>query len=150
MNGNKDKRKGVGLNKDRRGWTIPANMGHVCTETLKTAAWVITEKYYMLPGNDFYTNKRMCKEIAIIPSKKLCTMIAVYVTHLMKQADSEKPDERGGHQAAERGERRENYIIEVGPGTKEMLKLLDFGNPSNLQFTQPTVGMNFKTPQGAI
>ncbi|XP_006762046.1 PREDICTED: 40S ribosomal protein S17 [Myotis davidii] len=118
-------------------------MGRVRTKTVKKAARVIIEKYYTRLGNDFHTNKRVCEEIAIIPSKKLRNKIAGYVTHLMKRI------QRGPALRA-RVSALDQEIIEVDPDTKEMLKLLDFGSLSNLQVTQPTVGMNFKTPRGAV
>merc|ERR1712113_724720 len=57
----------------------------VRTKTVKKAARVIIEKYYARLTMDFQTNKRVCEEVAIVPSKSLKNKIAGYTTHLMKR-----------------------------------------------------------------
>mmetsp|Transcript_155834 Transcript_155834/g.478396 ORF Transcript_155834/g.478396 Transcript_155834/m.478396 type:complete len:140 (+) Transcript_155834:14-433(+) len=110
-------------------------MGRVRTKTIKKAARVIIEKYYTKLGKDFHTNKRICDEIAVIPSKRLRNKIAGFMTHLMKRI--EKGAVRGISiklQQEER-ERRDNYVPEVSaleqdtitidPETKAMLAEMD-------------------------
>ncbi|KAI1301282.1 40S ribosomal protein S17 [Halotydeus destructor] len=123
-------------------------MGRVRTKTIKKASRVIIEKYYTKLTLDFHTNKRICDDVAIIPTKALRNKIAGFVTHLMKRI--QKAPVRGISiklQEEER-ERRDNYVpeqsaldreelIEVDVDTSNMLKQIGFGNLDGVQLINP-------------
>jgi small subunit ribosomal protein S17e len=60
-------------------------MGRVRTKTVKRSARFLLEKYYASLTLDFQTNKKLCDEVALIPSKGLRNKIAGYLTHLSKR-----------------------------------------------------------------
>lgn len=62
-----------------------ALQGRVRTKTVKNNSRKIVEKYYGRLTLDFQTNKRICDEVAVIPSKRMRNKIAGFVTHLMKR-----------------------------------------------------------------
>ncbi|XP_021036607.2 40S ribosomal protein S17-like [Mus caroli] len=104
-------------------------MGRVRTKTVKKAALAIIETHL---GNDFHTNKRLCKEIAIIPSKKLRNKIAGYVMHLMKQI--------------QRGLVR-GFSIKLQEGERERERERDCQQPQVTGFLKGKLGLDGKVSE---
>ena len=54
---------------------------------MKRSARAIVESYYFKLTTDFNTNKRVCDEVAEVPSKTMRNKIAGFVTHLMRRIE---------------------------------------------------------------
>merc|ERR1712080_68479 len=90
-----------------------AKMGRVRTKTVKKSAKVIIERYYLKLTLDFETNKRICDEVAIIPSKRLRNKIAGFTTHLMKRIQRGPVRGTSFKLQEEEREREDNFVPEV-------------------------------------
>jgi small subunit ribosomal protein S17e len=62
---------------------------------------------------DFQTNKRLCAEVAIIPSKRLRNKIAGFTTHLMERIQRGPVRGISFKLQEEERERKDNYVPEV-------------------------------------
>jgi len=113
-------------------------MGRVRTKTVKKAARLIIEKYYTRMTTDFDTNKKICEEVASIPTKRLRNKIAGFATHLMRRISKGPVRGISLKLQEEERERKDNYVpdvsaidtevIEIDPDTKAMLRAMDMGN----------------------
>ncbi|KAJ3436294.1 40S ribosomal protein S17 [Anaeramoeba flamelloides] len=119
-------------------------MGRVRTKTVKRAARLIVEKYYTKLTIDFQVNKKICSEVASIPTKRLRNKIAGYVTHLMKRIERGPVPGISIKLQEEEKERRDNWVPEksyvekdfvyVDKVTKKMIgELKIFGDNTKFQ-----------------
>lgn len=82
---------------------------------------MIIEKYYPRLTLDFQTNKRLCAEVAIIPSKRLRNKIAGFTTHLMKRIQRGPVRGISFKLQEEERERKDNYVPDVSALTVEQV-----------------------------
>merc|ERR1711987_34282 len=117
------------------------SMGRVRNKTVKSASKKVIERYYQRLTLDFATNKRICDEVALIPSKRLRNKIAGFTTHMMKRISRGPVKGISLKLQEEEREKRLDYIpdisvvdlmvqegIEIDADTKNMLKGMDMGN----------------------
>ena len=125
-------------------------MGKVRTKTVKKSARVIIEKYYPRLTLDFQTNKKICDEVAIMPSKRMRNKIAGYLTHLMKRIQRGPVRGISLKLQEEERERRMDFVpdvsavdtdvIEVDPETKAMLRSLEMAQLPGIVVQQASSG----------
>merc|ERR1712021_264351 len=117
------------------------NMGRVRNKTVKRASKKVIERYYQRLTLDFATNKRICDEVAMIPSKRLRNKIAGFTTHMMKRISRGPVKGISLKLQEEEREKRLDYIpdisavdlmiekgIEIDQDTKNMLRAMDMAN----------------------
>merc|ERR1712224_830947 len=120
---------------------LSETMGRVRNKTVKRASKKIIERYYQRLTLDFNTNKRICDEVAMIPSKRLRNKIAGFTTHVMKRINRGPVKGISLKLQEEEREKRLDYIpdisavdleieegIEIDADTKNMLRGMDMGN----------------------
>merc|ERR1711959_414659 len=106
--------------------------------SFKRSSKKIVERYYQRLTLDFNTNKRICDEVAMIPSKKLRNKIAGFTTHMMKRISRGPVKGISLKLQEEEREKRLDYIpdisavdimiadgIEIDTDTREMLSSMD-------------------------
>merc|ERR1712178_261539 len=116
-------------------------MGRVRNKTVKRASKKVIERYYQRLTLDFNTNKRICDEVAMIPSKRLRNKIAGFTTHMMKRIARGPVKGISLKLQEEEREKRLDYIpdisavdlmiedgIEIDTDTKNMLRNMDMQN----------------------
>jgi len=113
-------------------------MGRVRTKTVKKAAKVLIEKYYIKLTSDFHFNKKVLSEVAVLPSKRMRNKVAGFATHLMKRIQKGPIRGISLRVQEEERERRLDYVPEqskidiskvvVSQDTKEMLKRIGMSN----------------------
>uniref|UniRef100_A0A8C7ESL1 Uncharacterized protein n=1 Tax=Neovison vison TaxID=452646 RepID=A0A8C7ESL1_NEOVI len=140
---------------------ITANTGQIHTKTMKKTGCGITEKYYSFLGNDIHTS--VCDRDYHYSQEETLQQDSSFATRETKQLQKGSVRNISNKLQQEETESRDNCVPEVSAldqeinevesDTKEILKFLEYGSMCNLQFTQPTVRMNFKhhvDPNGSI
>ena len=123
----------------------------VRTKTVKKTSRTIVEKYYPRLTLDFHTNKRICDEVAIIPSKRMRNKIAGFTTHLMKRIQRGPVRNISLKLQEEERERRMDFVpevsaleqefIEIDTDTRDLLESLNFKDLGGVQVSSAPLRM---------
>ena len=121
-------------------------MGRIRTKTTKRAARLIIERFYGQLSFDFQDNKRVCDEVATIPSKRMRNKIAGYVTHLMRRLERGPVRNISFQLQEEEREKRDNWMptesslnqptISIDQDTKAMLEAIGLGKMEGITVSE--------------